>query len=511
MLVASFTRAAAKEIASRDIEVAPNMVGTIHSLCYHALRRPELAVKHLKDWNAKHPYFALKTSNKNVLDETAVEMEGQQTVGDKLMSRLQLFRAKMVSRETWPRDVAIFADRWERWKKEMDVVDFTDLLEIAFRDLLKAPGEPAVIFLDEAQDCNPLQLALIRKWGLWAEWWVLCGDDDQVLYRFTGASAKAFLEPPAPDELKNTLKQSYRVPRAVHARAQAIVTRISRREPKEYKPRDADGRVLELPTSYKEPEEVVGLAMNYARQGRSVMLLTSCAYMLDPIKSVLRALGAPFHNPYRRHRGDWNPLRRTKDGTSASQLLLSFLSKGMDKPYWNVPNFINWAKHLKVGDSGLVYNQGNKAIKALAQAVKDGESGLHTCREVFPHVLAYDAREPALKRDLTWFKENLKTTRRKTIEYPMAVLKHHGREALEEEPRITIGTIHSVKGGEADVVFLAPDISYAAWDEAEDSITGQDALHRVFYVGMTRTKHELILLEPAIGDTKRDSGLYVEV
>jgi DNA helicase II / ATP-dependent DNA helicase PcrA len=76
----------------------------------------------------------------------------------------------------------------------------------------------------------------------------------------------------------------------------------------------------------------------------------------------------------------------------------------------------------------------------------------------------------------------------------LTVLSRHGRKALEEKPKIAIGTIHSVKGGEADAVILFPDISLAA---AENYEKEKDAIIRTFYVGMTRSKQSLYLCKPS--------------
>jgi superfamily I DNA/RNA helicase len=56
---------------------------------------------------------------------------------------------------------------------------------------------------------------------------------------------------------------------------------------------------------------------------------------------------------------------------------------------------------------------------------------------------------------------------------------------------IWIGTIHSVKGGEADVVYLAPGFTSRAWH-----MTPPDDLHRLIYVGVTRAREELVILDP---------------
>jgi DNA helicase-2/ATP-dependent DNA helicase PcrA len=66
-------------------------------------------------------------------------------------------------------------------------------------------------------------------------------------------------------------------------------------------------------------------------------------------------------------------------------------------------------------------------------------------------------------------------------------------EKFNSTPRITLSTIHGSKGGEADNVVLFTDISPSASKAAEQD---PDELHRVFYVGVTRTKQNLYLIEP---------------
>jgi len=57
-------------------------------------------------------------------------------------------------------------------------------------------------------------------------------------------------------------------------------------------------------------------------------------------------------------------------------------------------------------------------------------------------------------------------------------------------PRIKLSTIHGAKGGEADNVVLFTDLTTAALKERGDDI------HRVFYVGVTRTRQNLYIVEP---------------
>ena len=75
--------------------------------------------------------------------------------------------------------------------------------------------------------------------------------------------------------------------------------------------------------------------------------------------------------------------------------------------------------------------------------------------------------------------------------YVTALLRR--KEKFNGIPRITASTIHGAKGGEAENVVLFTDISPAADEEMRRN---PDDMHRVFYVGVTRTKQNLYIVEP---------------
>ena len=66
-------------------------------------------------------------------------------------------------------------------------------------------------------------------------------------------------------------------------------------------------------------------------------------------------------------------------------------------------------------------------------------------------------------------------------------------ENLQGAPRITISTIHAAKGGESTNVVLLPQLTVAT---EEGFHKNPDDEHRLYYVGVTRTKNNLHIVEP---------------
>jgi len=101
--------------------------------------------------------------------------------GDHRAFTYQIYRAMMRPRELWEADVIAFAEQWEEWKQASDYIDYTDMIEIALREIDIAPNDPKIGFFDETQDFTPLELALVRKWGDSMEYIVLAGWPVQFL------------------------------------------------------------------------------------------------------------------------------------------------------------------------------------------------------------------------------------------------------------------------------------------------------------------------------------------
>lgn len=499
ILVSSMTRAAAAELVSRDLDVPKESIGTLHAICYRALGSPEIAETNVADFNEKYPHFAITDTKVNV-DEGAVDQTFN-SEGDRLLATYRLQRARMEPLEDLPIDIKKFVMAWESWKATVGIIDFTDMIEYMLRTEGGPPGGQAVGIYDEAQDFNRLELSLVRKWAGYQEYVLLAGDDDQCLYSFAGATPDAFLDPPIPKEQKRILSQSWRVPRAIHERANLWIQKVGRREPKEYKPRNEEGLVTEVKwTSFRAPQRAIEEAEAEASKGKSVMFLCSCGYMLNNIKGLLRQEGIPFHNPYRKTRGDWNPLGSSGKGrTAMKDRLLAFLTgEGPvidNLRLWKWENLNKWIP--LINSRAVLQKKGKEMVEDMVEfptAYTDEE-----ILTAYQMIFKPEAIERIGKRDIDWFRENILASKRESVEFPIKVLKKGGFPALQLPPKIIISTIHGVKGGEADIVYLFPDLSLPAMREWELGGEGREAIIRMFYVGMTRAKEKLAICQPATG------------
>jgi len=301
ILVTSFSRTAAAEIANCDLKIDPGHAGTLHAHCYAALGSPSIAEAHVSDSNRRNPTLAVTQTaqERRLAGESHFGDDPHKALpGDVLLQELNRLRGLMVHPNSWPARVRTFEHKWSQYKLKASLLDFTDLIETCFRDVSAAPGNPKCLYCDEAQDLNRLELSLLRKWGQRAAYHVFAFDDDQTIFTFTGATPEAILQTDIPGSHKVVLEQSHRVPAAVHTVADRLIRQVSRREPKVYRPRADGGRVVRLNGGYKAPELfLVQTVARHLDEGRTVMFLASSGYMLKPLQMVLRKNAIPFHNP----------------------------------------------------------------------------------------------------------------------------------------------------------------------------------------------------------------------
>lgn len=355
------------------------------------------------------------------------------------------------------------------YKREMNLYDFTDMLELFVKERICPPL--VLSFIDEAQDLSPLQWDVAHIIEQNSERTICAGDDDQAIYRWAGADVEHFI---ALDGGSEVLNQSYRVPASVHAVAERVAGRIKRRVKKIYKPKEDPGSVYHIPFCWD---------LDFSEG--SWLVLAQSGYMLSPVISMLKDRGYLFE-----HRGTRSISEKISSAVNGWHQLKNGGSV-TGQVVRNIYSFMSTGKRIERGfkktpgiESDELYN-----LDFLIENM-----GLMEEIDLFEDSIAF--QEPMKKsiREAIWSDAMDKLPERERV-YITAMLRRG--EKFNASPRIKVSTIHGSKGGEADNVALFTDLSPAA---EKDSRNNPDDVHRVFYVGVTRTRKNLFLVDPQDAD-----------
>jgi len=527
MLITSFTTTAAAAIRASAAQasggnpaarVPDRNIGTLHSFGFRANDDAEgVALDHkiISDWNADAPLdWRITPDGRRAAPDVAIEtgvMSGDVEVdsarsGDALLAAMDIRRATFVPEVDWPPRLTAFAERWAQWKAANGLVDYGDMICVALARALdgeRAPGNPRVMIVDEAQDMTPAETALVLAWGGHADRLVLALDDDQAINEWRGGSAAPLLRigtdangNPRDDLALNirVLDQSFRVPAAVHAAATQWISRIAgRRAEKTYHPRDLTGSITLSGLPIGDPRLADQIEKDIDA-GRSVMVIASCGYMLTPVLAAMRERGLPFANRYRPAEPKWNPLGRPTSGMGVPERLYRYLviderlmGTGEHR-FWTGDDIRAWSAMVgrraarMTRDAGQIIDQmvtDEVPYEVLAACFKE-EEDLSACVEP----------------DVDWLMRCALKAYAERLVYPAAVVRHRGPAALNTPPPITVGTIHSTKGAEADVVYVDPSMSPAATGQWHRGGVDRDPIVRLMYVALTRAAQRLVVLHP---------------
>jgi hypothetical protein len=216
--------------------------------------------------------------------------------------------------------------------------------------------------------------------------------------------------------------------------------------------------------------------------------------MLRPLNQVLRKQGIPFHNPYRKSNGFWNPLRLGSRASSANRVLalLAPHSDSSETPRpWTYGDRALWTECMH---STGTLRQGAKKRIAVANVEQPvTPEALDRLFETAALDSMIDAYEQGPGAMLDWWRARVKPAFAERLKFPAEIALRRGTQALVETPQVIVGTIHSVKGGQADVVYLFPDLSQAGGAQYRRDGPPRDSIVRQFYVGVTRAREKLYL------------------
>lgn len=456
--ICSLTNAAVREVASRDIPIDLDNLSTLHARCKRALHAPPPAEAFMKEFRDDYPNFA---DDRHIpIKRSRSREDSMLSSGPTIYDEVQIARQRLIPFNMWGEELKAWYSVWYKWCSEKGLMDYSSWLENT-AELGCLPPQAAV-YVDEAQDHTPLQLKVLRSWN--TRYLVLVGDDDQSLYEWSGSVAEEFLKSDA--EVEVVLPQSFRVPRRIHKLAEDITSRIIHRKAKKYMPTDEEGLIIPSDFTLALSMEKV---IDDVDDGQERMILTTCGHMLRGIISHLELEGIPFHNPYRKSDMDWNPL--------STDLALAIRSYLIDR--WTGSSILTW-------------------MGIMDKSIFSSEEGLENlCMDSLDMDIPYDKILPFLcertaSTVLSRQAEALLRFGRRSIRGAWEYYAKVFRE--EPDPKVIVGTIHSVKGGESDVVHVFPDLSVASY---MDTLHNPDRIHRLFYVAITRAKKSLVLHDTA--------------
>jgi DNA helicase-2/ATP-dependent DNA helicase PcrA len=309
-----------------------------------------------------------------------------------------------------------------------------------------------VLFIDEAQDLTPLQFALTKIWSADTENTIYAGDSDQAIYRFQGTIPEAFMNMEV--DTTRVLTQSYRVSPAVYNYAIRAIQKAKNREPVEYKPTDkyGPGQVLATPTPQLSMEG-------------SHMILCRCRYQANRWIEYLICNGYLWHNPYRPKNLNWNPVK-----TQAFQASLTYLD-------------LKEGKDVSAGEFKLMASKVRAAgniKRGFKKTIMEKEFKKNDKIDVFDlAVLGFTDEFLVNSVD-----DALMLTQR------VGDIVKSTRDPLDlrKPPVIIVGTVHSVKGGEADHVWLDLTLTPIIISEMHHDVNTYYDEARLTYVAITRAR-----------------------
>ena len=366
--------------------------------------------------------------------------------GTELMDEFDAFDDKTLHRSY----MSVFKKAYESFKISNAKIDFTDML----LEFLKQGTGPDLdlLIVDEAQDLVPIQWRMVKECLLPnSKKAYYAGDDDQCIFNFTGANVNYFLNC-ANNHI--VLDKSFRVPYAVYQTAKSIIDKVHTRKIKKYKPKEEEGLV-----SYYY--DVMDVNFN---EGEWYILARTNRILFD-VSERLKKEGYVF----------W----KEGAGWSISEEVVSSIEGWLKICKDQSLTVHQWVQFSKRTKKGMIEHGGKRKIEQL------DPGNTYTLDDLLNSDLGSYLN---LDKKMMWY-DVLNITEAQRIYITAA--RRRGEFILTKKPRIRISTIHKAKGGEADNVALILDCPKIIKEKGDE-----DSEHRIFYVGATRARKTLHIVEP---------------
>jgi len=274
ILVATFTKAAAKEMRERFLYMASKARGEVTFGTFHGIFFGILKSVYRMDGNnilgeeEKHNIIREIISHIDIV----IEDEGDfiasliQEIGTVKNNCIELehFYSASCADEIF-RDIFV---RYTKILKQRRKLDFDDMMVYCYELFKKRPEVLArwqdkfrYILVDEFQDINKIQYDIIKMLALPQNNLFVVGDDDQSIYRFRGARPEIMLQFPKDyhDAVTIVLEQNYRCSKNILAGAQSVISNNKVRYKKNLVTDNALGDKIEVKSFMTQREEALYL------------------------------------------------------------------------------------------------------------------------------------------------------------------------------------------------------------------------------------------------------------
>ena len=502
---ASFTRVAAREAATRAAEqfhVDPTDLqreghfNTLHATCKRLLgvgRELITDNKEGRQWVAEsldEKVDGGDADNETTEDGFAHEksdadraLELWHVARNRLESLNAVHAAAVLCDDHTPGlgEVTRIVERYEQAKRLDGRCDFTDLLsrfagwecsvdghERASRHEGDPPEIPAWIF-DEAQDTSALSHAVQERLTSAdaCKWVYAAGDPFQSIFGWNGADPQHFMNLKA--DKTRVMPKSYRCPADILRTGEDILRNCSDYWDRKIQPADHEGSV--------ESAWWTGDVFDQIDPAESWLLLARTNMLADRMVRELNKRLVP-----------WIPTKKNA-GCRWRAPVRNEAIKALDGLQRGAPiDGLQWCHildQLKVTMSGE---------RMFVQGTKKRFDDLADPQGEYPWVQLLDIDKLG---GTMAFAEAVHTGKwrewLKGVDDYMSAVGVWGQEAVDK-PRCKVGTIHSVKGAEAENVLLLTTVTRQC-QRAAETVAGSDEESRVFYVGATRARRRLIVLK----------------
>ncbi len=444
--------------------------------------------------------------------------------------------------ETGDRELDVYR-AYERALEESRALDFDDLLcrtvrgleaDDALRDRLA--GRFDTVLIDEYQDTNRIQYRLVRLLVDGHRDVCATGDPDQSIYRWRGADVRNILdfERDFPGTRVVKLEENYRSTNGILKAASVLIAHNTQRVERELWSRLGDGepiRIAAASTEGDEARQVVqgverAIADGYGPHEIAVFYRTNASSRA--IEQALRDRNLPYVIV---GAVEFYERREVKDLLAYLRLLVNPRDVLDLQRVVNVPSrgigtksFAALRSHAEatgrpvrevVFDADAIPGlrpAGRRAIRGFAELLEDllamPTSPVRPILERVIERIGYrrylqDADDPLTDERLENVDELVRALHEYDLATPDGSLERflaetalvRSREAdADDEPRITLMTLHAAKGLEYPVVFVTSlEEGILPHSRSMDSDDAIEEERRLLYVGMTRAQRRLSL------------------